>query len=279
MRVGRIWAQIRAIAKRSLALLFVVACSTSVGAELRPGTSAEFKAELPDELRTLAGRGQLSPVTHALVTIAVPANFEAGREWPVLVVNAYFAGAHLNRGLLQAYSETALAAGWIAIAADPAPEVPREQDEVPLRYALDKAALGALEAVWPRARKAPLAFGGFSAGAMYSGWLAAAFAKEGRNIIGMYLAGIPQNTVLDAARELNLLNEPYRRVPIFLQSGETDEIATMADHRRLQDELRRAGFQNVRIEYFPGPHTVNPRPLRAALDWFVEIETQSVPSR
>jgi len=114
---------------------------------------------------------------------------------------------------------------------------------------------------------------------MYSGWLAAAFAKEGRNIIGMYLAGIPQNTVLDAARELNLLNEPYRRVPIFLQSGETDEIATMADHRRLQDELRRAGFQNVRIEYFPGPHTVNPRPLRAALDWFVEIETQSVPSR
>jgi hypothetical protein len=51
----------------------------------------------------------------------------------------------------------------------------------------------------------------------------------------------------------------------------------MADHRRLQDELRQAGFQNVCIEYVPGPHILNPQPLGMALDWFWEPATQPAP--
>ena len=266
---------------RLVALLppLLAASATLAATGLTPGVS-EFKVELPRELRMLAGRGQLSPVTHSLVTIAVPATFDAARDWPVLIVNATFiVEAHSSRNLLRAYAATALAAGWITIATDPAEEISAEQDEVPLRYALDKAALGALEALWPGASKAPLAFGGFSGGAMYSGWLAAVFAKEGRNVIGIYLAGINENTVLAAARQLDLLNETYRRVPVFLQSGETDEVATTADHRRVQHELLRAGFRNVRIEYFPDSHIVNPRPLRMALDWFLELATHPAPSR
>ena len=282
MRVGRIWAEICAIAKRSLALLLVVAGSTAVAAGLRPGASAEFKIELPDELRTLAGRGQMSPVTHALVTILVPANFNAAREWPVLIVNATSVPQYHSSGaLLRAYAEAALEQGWIALAADPAEEVAVEQDDAVLRYALDKASLGALESQWRAANRARLAFAGFSAGAKYSGWLAAAFASEGRTIAGMYLAGINEDTVLSAARQFNVQIEAYRRVPVFLLSGETDEIATatMADHRRIQDELRRAGFSNVRIEYFAGPHVVHPRPLRIALEWFLEVAGQTTSSR
>jgi hypothetical protein len=268
----------RTPAIRLLALLPLILGSAALAVGLNPGGSSEFKVELPRELRTLAGRGQLSPVTQALVTIAVPANFDAARDWPVLIVNATFiAEAHSSRSLLRAYAATALAAGWITIAADPAEEISAEQDEVPLRYALDKAALGALEALWPRAGKAPLAFGGFSGGAKYSGWLAAVFAKEGRNVIGIYLAGFNQNTVLAAARQLDLLNETYRRVPVFLQSGETDEVATMADHRLVQEELHRAGFRNVRIEYFQGAHIVHPQPLGMALDWFQEVAAQPAP--
>jgi len=269
----------RTLVMRLVALFtpLLVASAPLAATGLTPGVS-EFKVELPREIRTLAGRGQLSPVTHALVTIAVPENFDAARDWPVLIVNATsIVEARSSRSLLRAYAATALAAGWIVIAADPAEEISAEQDEVPLRYALDKAALGALEALWPGASKAPLAFGGYSGGAKYSGWLAAVFAKEGRNVIGIYLGGINQNTVLAAARQLDLLNETYRRVAVFLQSGETDEIATMADHRRVQDELRRAGFRNVRIEYFPESHTWNPRPLRTALDWFLEVAAQPAP--
>jgi len=257
----------------------LVASAPLAATGLTPGVS-EFKVELPREIRTLAGRGQLSPVTHALVTIAVPENFDAARDWPVLIVNATFiVEYHSSRRLLRAYAATALAAGWITIAADPAEEVSAEQDDVPLRYALDKAALSALEALWPGARKAPLACGGFSGGAMFSGWLAAVFAKEGRNVIGMYLAGLHYNTALAAARQLDLLNETYRRVPVFLQSGLTDEVATTADHQRVERELHRAGFRNVRIEYFPDSHVVNPRPLGMALDWFLELATHPAPSR
>jgi predicted esterase len=261
-------------------LLFALACSTSLAAGPRPDVSGEFKVELPAELRTLAGRGQMSPVMHALVTIVAPANFDAARDWPVLVVNATSVLQYRSsRALLRAYAETAVAQGWIALASDPAEEVTVEQDDAVLRYALDKAALGALESQWPGASRARLAFAGFSAGAKYSGWLAAAFASEGRTVAGMYLAGINEDTVLSAARQFKVLGDTYRRVPVFLLSGETDEIATMADHRRIQDELRRAGFSHVRIEYFAGPHVVDPRPLRTALGWFVEVAAQSAASR
>jgi len=268
------------LAKRLVVVLApLLAASTALAAtELTPGAS-EFKVEMPRGLRMLAGRGQLSPVTHALVTFAVPPSFDATRDWPVMVVSATSdAGYRSSRLHLRAYADTALSRGWIVIAADAEEEVAPEQDDVPLRYALNKAALAALQSRWQGADRARLAFGGFSGGAKYSGWLAAAFAKEGRNIIGIYLAGVNQDTISPAARLLNL-DETYRSVPIFLQSGETDDIATMADHRRVQDELRRAGFRNVRIEYVPGPHILDPQPLGMALDWFSELATQPAAPR
>ena len=243
---------------------------------LRAGGLSEFNVELPHELRQLAGRGQLSPVTHALVTVAVPANFGAARNWPVMIINATSDPQYnSSRRLLTAYADIALADGWILVAADPAGDVPIEQDEVALRYALDSAALAALKLQWPGASKAPLAFGGFSGGAKYSGWLAAAFASQKRTILGIYLAGINQDTIVSAAREFKVLDEAYKRVPVFLQSGESDEIATPADHRRVQSDLERAGFRHVRVEYFPGPHAVDTRLLHTALYWFRELAAKS----
>jgi predicted esterase len=188
-------------------------------------------------------------------------------------------GYNSSRGLLAQYVATGLERGWILVAADPAEKV--ADDDGVLRYALDLAALATLELQWPKASNAALAFGGFSGGAKCAGWLAAAFASQGRRVIGIYLAGINEDTVVPAARNFNLLNENYKRVPIFLQSGEEDQIATPGDHAAVRDRLRRAGFRNVRIEYFRGPHTVDPVPLRAALDWFRELSLEppaSLPS-
>ena len=242
---------------------------------LKPGALNEFSVELPMELRKLAGRGQVSPVTHALVAIAVPATIDMAHEWPVLVVSATSDRQfHSSRKLMSAYMETALAAGWIVVAADPTEVVAAEQDDVPLRLALVKAALAALALQWPGSGKAPLAFGGFSGGAKYSGWLAAAFASEGRNIIGIYLAGINQDTLVAAAEQFHVLDAKFRNVPVFLQSGETDVVATPADHRAIYDELKSAGFRRVRLEFVPGAHEVDPGPLRAALDGFRATSTQ-----
>jgi len=263
--------RIRGCALALLSALF--AASTAFAATtLKAGGSTHFKVELTPELRNLAGRGQLSPVTHALVTVSVPENFDPALDWPVMVVSATSdPGAHSSRLLLGAYAETARAAGWILVAADPEQDVPRSKDEVALRYTLDVAALAALASQWPGAAKAPLAFGGFSGGSKFSGWLAAAFANDGRTVIGIYVAGMNENIILSAAQDFKVLNEAYKRIPVFLQSGDRDEVATPADHRRIQAELKNAGFKNVRVEYFSGEHDENAGPLRLALDWFREL--------
>ncbi len=263
--------------KRFLVLLplLLVPSSSFAAAGLQPGALSEFNVELPPALRQMAGRGQLSPVTHALVMIAAPANLDMAHDWPVLVISATSDPQfNSSRRLLASYADVATKAGWIVVAADPAVEVTVEQDDVPLRLALNTAALAVLGRQWPGASNAPLAFGGFSGGAKYSGWLAAAFASQGRTVIGIYLAGISTDTLVPAARHFNVLNDAFRRVPVFLQSGEQDEISTPADHQGVFADVKRVGFKNVRIEYFPGAHDVDPGPLRAALEWFRLFPTQ-----
>ena len=251
------------------ALLFA---AVSAGTGLNPGGLSDFSVELPQELRQIAGRGGMAPVTRALVTVAVPTDFDAARLYPVMVISATADPQyHSSRRLLAAYAETAVAGGWILVAADPAEEISGERDDVNLRYALNVTALAALESQWPEAGKAPLAFGGFSGGAKFSGWLAAAFARQGRAIAGIYLAGINADTIIPAARQFSLLNDSFRRTPVFLQSGENDQVATPADHRRIHDQLERAGFSKIRIEYGAGSHEVDPPSLRTALDWFRKV--------
>ena len=255
----------------SLGLLLVTALLASAAhaaPETIAGTFREYDVVLPVELRRMAGRGGLSPVTHALVTIAT--SVDRARDAPVLVVSATSDPGHQSsRRLLRAYADTALAAGWTIVAADPAEVVSPEQDDVPLRLALATAALATLAQDTPDASRAPLAFGGFSGGAKYSEWLAAAFASQGRSVIGIYLAGINEESLADAAHRFGVATAAFRRTPIFLQAGEKDEVSTPADHQAVASELRRAGFRNVRIEFFPGAHEISSGPLRTALEWFV----------
>ncbi len=257
-----------------LSLLLSVGMATSAVAAEGPPASAfrEFNVELPTDLRKVAGRGKVSSVAHALVTIALPEKFDKDRDWPVLVVSAPSDPRfNSSRKMLRAYAETGLGSGWILVAADAAEAMTAEQDDVPMRLALNTAALAVLERQWPGSPKAPLAFGGFSGGAKYSGWLAAAFASQGRTVIGVYQAGINEDTLADAAMWFNVLNAAFKRTPVFIQAGAKDEVATPAEHQKVISDLKRAGFRNVRIEFSPAAHDVDPGPLRDALDWFREV--------
>ena len=255
-------------------LALLVESATLHAAGLVAGRLNEFRFELPNEVREFAGRGHLSPITHALVTVAVPPDFDAARDWPVLIVCATMdRGYNSSRRLLGQYAAAAQQHGWILLAADA--EQDAGDDHIYLRYALDVAALTVLQLQWPRTDSMPLAFGGFSGGAKCSGWLAAMFASRGRAVSGIYLAGINEDTVVPAARELSVLDASYREIPVFLQSGRSDDVATPANHRDVADKLRRAGFSHVRIEYFDGPHTVDAAPFGEALDWFRQMTSPS----
>jgi predicted esterase len=190
----------------------------------------------------------------------------------VLVVNATSdPGYNSSRQLLRAYRAAAAKAGWIAVAADPEPAVPQADDQLTLRFALDLAALLALQPHWKDAGRAPLAFAGFSGGAKYSGYLAAMFRRQGVRLAGVYMAGVNQNAFGDAARQFGVLDDALRDVPVFLQGGTRDRVATPAQHRAIESELTRDGFRHVRLEFVPGGHALDTAPLADALRWFDEL--------
>ena len=261
---------------RIFALLpLLLFCPPAVCAPIfAPGAVTEIRVELPRSVRMTAGGGRLSPVSTALVTIAVPADFDVAREWPVMFVSATSdPGYNSSRGLLDEYAASALAAGWVLVAADPAEKIPQELDTIALRYALNNAAFGVLEQQWPLAARSPLAFGGFSGGAKYSGWLAAAYRSQGRRIVGVFFAGISQDVMVAAARQFDVLDDDFKRLPIFLSAGDRDNVATPSDHRAVYTELGRAGFLRVKLEFFHGVHEPSVAALRQALEWFRETPT------
>jgi predicted esterase len=269
--------RLRALRLPLLLLAALLWSAAAAAAGLVGGTYNEFDVELPQNLRKIAGHGQPSHVTHALVTIAVPKNIDMAREWPVLVVSATSdVEHHSSRALLRAYADVAVANGWIAIAADPKEQVLQAEDDVPLRLALNAAALAVLARQWPGTDRSPLAFGGFSGGAKYSERLAAAFAKEGRKVVGIYLAGIDEDELVAAAARLEL-PAAFKLVPVFLQAGDRDEVAPLADHQAISAALKSAGFRNVRLVSFAGAHVVEPALLQVALEWFRDYSAVPVP--
>ena len=231
--------------------------------------TSEYKVELPAELRRMAARGALSPpVSHAAVTIALPDTLAPDANPPVLVVSATSDAAYSSsRRLLEAYSKVALENGWIVVAADPGDPLPPDKDNASVRLALNNAALAVLRKVRPKSGDAPLAFAGFSGGAKYSGWLAAAFAKQGRAVVGIYLSGCNEDTVSSAATQFDL-DARFKRVPVFVQAGATDEVATPEAHREVAASIQKAGFSRVKLVWTPGGHRVEPESLGAALGWF-----------
>jgi predicted esterase len=227
---------------------------------------SEFKVGLPADLRNMAGRGKLSPVTTADVLVAAPPGFRVEEQRPIMVISAT-SGAS-SRELLRAYAKAAADTGWVLVAADAEPEVARADDQVALRMALATAAIAGLKVQWPASAQSPLAFGGFSGGAKHSGWLAASFARRGRSVTGVYLSGVNEETLSQGAAGFEIKDEQFKRMRVFVQAGLQDEIAGPDDVRKVMASLEKNGFARSKISWTSGGHQVDPESLRGALLWF-----------
>ena len=235
---------------------------------LKADELVQFRVELPVDLHELAGR-----VRVARVAVATPASFDPAQPWRVLIVNATSdPGYQSSRELMTAYRSGAVGAGWVALAADPDTEVSQDEDLLSLRYALASVAMDAVHPHWRDAGQATLAFAGFSGGAKYAGWLAALFATQRARVIGIFLSGVNEEPVATAARQFKVLDEDYRSVPVFLQAGRSDTVATPNRHREIRAELLRSGFRSVRLEVVEVGHKVDATWLRTALEWFATSE-------
>ena len=133
---------------------------------------------------------------------------------------------------------------------------------------------GALDVIrkeWPQSALWPVAFAGISGGAKRSGVIGAMMAKSGSvRICGFFLAGINEDLLGDAYR---LYQPPanFLSVPVWLSSGDHDPIAPPQTHVHVYYDLKRTGFQNVRLEGFLGGHVLKRSEVRRALKWFREI--------
>lgn len=271
---------IAAAGRRQIAIWSLLVTAVTPGAAdtvLKPGAISELRVEMPMELRIFAGDGKPSPVTSVQVAISVPGSFDPSRVWPVMVVSATSdPGYNSSRALMRRYSQAATDAGWILVAADPLERVSMEDDSLRLRYVMVSIALLELGRLWPLGTDAPLAFGGFSGGAKHSGVLAAEFAARNRFAIGVFQSGINSETLALVGKELNVMTDAYRRIPVFLAGGKRDKIATPAAHREVAATLKNAGFNRVRLEFGEGGHETDPAMLEVALKWFSELSRGQV---
>ncbi len=261
----------------AILLLAALALARPAGAfEVTRGGTTEYSVGLTPALRELAGAGGHSgkpaPVRNALCAVAVPADFDPAKPWPVLVVSSTSdARYNSSRRLMARFTAPALAAGWVVVAADPDRPAAEGDDTNGLRYALIKAALAGLQLQWPGFPQWPVAFGGFSGGAKRSAWMAAMFTLDGHQPVGVFQGGCNEDAMADALTTYRPDQRAFRNIPVFLSSGDQDPIATPEQQRDVSLDLTQQGFRHVRLERYAGRHEVNAAHITAALQWFTQL--------
>ena len=236
------------------------------GVPVSPGATVRANVPLTPQQQAYTSEGGNAVPSHALATLAVPRGFDPRKSWPVLVV---FSTSDFNRqnltDLVQFYRDSALAEGWVILAGDgPAPA---RRDTAGWRAGTTLAALDALQRSFPGAKNWPIACAGYSGGAKRTGTIAPLLALAGYRLIGIYLTGINEDRLSEGYRKFRP-GVDFLRTPIFLSSGQTDNIATLRDQQQVGTSLRRTGFTNVRQEVFPEGHVVKRAHVREALRWF-----------
>jgi len=163
-------------------------------------------------------------------------------------------------------TNVALSQGWAVLAAD-GPRIAAEDDTIQRGWTMLSSVLQELARTWPQSRRWKVACAGFSGGAKRSAAVAAAMTKDGWRVVGVFMGGCNE----DRATLGMTLFQPgpgFKKVPMFLSNGDVDPIANFEAGGRVRDSMARSGFQNIRLERYPGEHRLNKDHLREALIWF-----------
>jgi hypothetical protein len=89
-------------------------------------------------------------------------------------------------------------------------------------------------------------------------------------ICGFFLSGINEDRLSEAYRNYSP-GRDFLEIPIWLSSGQSDNVAKPQDHNRVKASLERTGFKHVRLERFSGGHQVKKEEVERALRWFREV--------
>jgi hypothetical protein len=243
--------------------------ATLVGQPAQGGGTVEIRFPVAKAFQDIAAQaGNPRPETGRAV-LTFPVGFDPARNWPMLIVTSTSDFNRTSPMDAEWYRRSALAQGWVLLASD-ATIRPR-LDSTQWRLALLAAALESIRREWPQSAKWPVAFGGFSGGAKRSAVLGAMLAKTGSvKTVGFFLSGINEDRLSEAYRDYRP-GRDFLEIPIWLSSGQSDNVAKPLDHNRVKASLQRTGFKHVRLEHFSGGHQVNKDEVGRALRWFREV--------
>ena len=127
-----------------------------------PARIVEIKVPVNNAAAVESQKIGLGGVTTLRAVLALPAGFDARRAWPVLLVTAPSGASAVQS--LGAYTNVALAAGWVVAAVD-GPRVKVEQDNNIFAGAMISSLLEYLRRSWPSSAQWRFACAGFSGGA------------------------------------------------------------------------------------------------------------------
>ncbi|MBV6500586.1 MAG: hypothetical protein CJBNEKGG_03067 [Prosthecobacter sp.] len=251
------------------------------GVVIKPGHKVEFETPLSETLlaklkKRLGGikDGYTDiDMTKAAVGLFVPKGFDPAKSWPVMIVSVTDTGRSQGKfpssvKSMGGFIEAAKSLKWVVLAADCpgnlTPGLPFN------RCGLAEAALEALADAWPASKQWPIATGGFSGGAKYSGWLGGWFSESGRNVLGMFMAGCNQDMASMALDELRPPKKVFNTAKVFLSIGTRDTIAGPDKGDAVVKSLKRSGFDETQMVVFEGGHEFRQDHLMTAMSWFVE---------
>ena len=245
------------------------------GTEIPLAKQTTFRAPLDEEGADILKK-EGNPATEAVVALWLPPDFDPAKTWNVLLVSATADSSSVN-SLFMYLNSAKTSGGWIVLGAD-GPSTPPKGDTTPWRWQMARAGLLALEAAWPAARQWPVATAGFSGGAKRSGLLGALLCADERTVIGMYMGGCNDDMATKGLQEYRPNSLAFRKVPIYLSTGDQDETATLVAANRVRQSMEGSGFREVRSETYSGGHTADAAQITEALDWFKELQAKRAPA-
>jgi len=196
--------------------------------------------------------------------VALPEGFDPRRPWPVLLVTAPSGSSAVQS--LAAYTNVALAQGWVVAAID-GPKVSVEKDHNVFAWAMISSLLEQLRTSWPESKQWPFACAGFSGGAKRAAMTAAEMMRQQDVVIGVFMGGC-NNDRATVGFEYSRPGQGFLNVPMFLSNGTRDPIAGPAHGAEVKRLMEQTGFKRVRLEIYDDQHRLSTNHVRMALEWF-----------
>jgi hypothetical protein len=235
------------------------------GVPLTPGATVRVSVPLSELEKSYVAEGGNAVPSYTVATLAVPRGFDPNKTWPVLVVFSSSQNQHPSWfDLMVIYRKTALAEGWVLLAGD-GPQQPL-LDSSGWRAGHTLAALDALNRSFPGSKNWPIVCAGQSGGAKRATYLAPLLAAGGYRVAGIFLSGMNEERITEAYQRFKP-GRDFLRIPIFLNSGMYDMVATPEQQNAVEKSMRRTGFENIRHTSFPGRHELPPARLLEGLRW------------